>query len=275
MKRALMAVGAHADDVELNVGGSLLKYRDRDYQVVYVQSTNNMAGVWSRKQPDGTVTRERHEPKSIMPQRKKEAAAGAAMLDVQPIHLDHPQRHFWLPDGTQAELRYGGPAPDVVPADTPTILTAHEHEGPRRQVVDLILEHEPEYIVVHGLDQTDLEHVGTCLLVTRAYWEAVEQGYGGGLLHWRQGFDWLGARNCQWDTFVDTSDYFDGKLDLCAAHACQLPDPYRPDFPVRRRDSAWGAANGRRFAEVFVVVNEPKPRKQHPDFSLEIVANRR
>ena len=27
-------------------------------------------------------------------------------------------------------------------------------------------------------------------------------------------------------------------------------------------------------AEVFVVVNKPKPRKQHPDFSLEIVANR-
>ena len=39
-----MAIGAHADDIEFNAGGTICKYQDRSYELVYVLSTNNMAG---------------------------------------------------------------------------------------------------------------------------------------------------------------------------------------------------------------------------------------
>lgn len=70
-----MAIGAHADDIELNVGGTLAKYREMGYDVVYVMSTNNMSGGWSKLRPDGI--RETRLPPfdEIMPQRKLEAAA--------------------------------------------------------------------------------------------------------------------------------------------------------------------------------------------------------
>lgn len=48
-----MAIGAHADDIELNVGGTLAKYREMGYDVVYVMSTNNMSSGWSKLRPDG------------------------------------------------------------------------------------------------------------------------------------------------------------------------------------------------------------------------------
>ena len=34
MNRSIMAVGAHADDIEIQTGGTLAKYRDADYEVV-------------------------------------------------------------------------------------------------------------------------------------------------------------------------------------------------------------------------------------------------
>lgn len=37
MNRTLMAVGAHADDVELHFGGTLLKYHDKGYAAVYIE----------------------------------------------------------------------------------------------------------------------------------------------------------------------------------------------------------------------------------------------
>ena len=90
MKRSIMAVGPHCDDVEFQFGSTLLKYhREYGYRVVYVEATNNMSGAWMQKDgfpalPEGTYRREalprdghRTEyrvPWFIeMPQRKKEA----------------------------------------------------------------------------------------------------------------------------------------------------------------------------------------------------------
>jgi len=46
---SIMAVGAHCDDIEFTVAGTLLKYhREYNYDIVYVESTNNMSGLWKR-----------------------------------------------------------------------------------------------------------------------------------------------------------------------------------------------------------------------------------
>lgn len=271
MKRTLMAIGAHADDIELSVGGSLLKYRDAGYEVVYVMSTNNMSGGQSTLKPDGTLDTRRVGPAAQMKKRKSESADGARALGTVPIHLDHPQRHYNGPDGETIELRYGAVLPETVPEDVPSILTAHEDDASRKRLADLILDHDPEWIMTHGAPQQDMEHVGTCLLVTKSYMDARERGFQGGLLHWRSGFAYLGEMNVRWDTHIDISDYMEKKLDLVALHRCQIPDPYRPDFPLRVRNLAWGTASGCRAAEVFVIVQRPVLPKQYEAFSLEIV----
>ncbi len=102
-----MAVAAHADDIEPNVGGTLSKYLDQGYEIVYAMSTNNFAGCWSKVMDDDTVQVDRPVPEVIMPQCKLEAEATAKALGTKAIHLDHPQRHYNLPDGTLQELRHG------------------------------------------------------------------------------------------------------------------------------------------------------------------------
>ena len=55
-EKAVMAVFAHADDVELGCGGTLSKYREKSgYRVDYVMSTNNMSGSWCSLTPDGKL----------------------------------------------------------------------------------------------------------------------------------------------------------------------------------------------------------------------------
>ncbi len=255
MAQRIMVVGAHADDIELNTGGTLLKYRARGYEVVYVMATNNMSGIMNEVQPDGSVTRTWLGPEATMARRKRECDAAAAALGTVPIHLDHPQRHYNTGVGDKTrELRYGCERQDGVPADVPTILTAHEDEGSVKRLAELILQHDPECIFSHGPAQRDLEHTGTCMLATKGFWKAVDGGYQGGLLHWVEGHSYLGESHLRWETFVDISGWLEKKVDLIALHRCQMPNPHRPDFPPIQRCLAWGTACGCHAAEAFTFV---------------------
>ncbi len=269
-ERTLMAVGAHADDIELNCGGTLVKYRDLGYQIVYVQSTNNMSGGWTTLTPDGKRVSRLPPFDEIMTQRKREAAQAAAFFGTEPIHLDHPQRHYTAADGSVVELRYGNPAPACVPPDTPTILTACEHAPSIRRLADLILERRPEAILTHGGAMANLEHVATCLLVTKAYWKAVEDGYDGMLLHWHDlDIHLFALAYNRWDTFIEVTRQWERKLQAVGLHACQIPTPERLDFP------ACGAACGCERAETYTIVNHGRLPRRHSEFQFEILQNQR
>jgi LmbE family N-acetylglucosaminyl deacetylase len=263
--RTLMAVGAHADDIELNVGGALAKYRAAGYEIVYVMATNNMSGVWQRRQPDGSIGRTQPPYHVIMPQRKREAAAAAEAFGTTPIHLDHPQRHYTRDDGSVVELRYGCERPGCVAPDTPTILTAHEHAASVKALAELILERRPEAVMTHGPAMVDMEHVGTCLLTTKAYRQAIEAGHDGMLLHWLDiSPPIFGDTFARWDTFIDVSAYWEEKLAAIGLHACQMPDPSRLDFPE------WGPACGCSRAEVFTIGGHGRCGGPHAAFRTEI-----
>lgn len=266
--RTLMAVGAHADDIEVTVGGTLLKYRDADYDVVYVMATNNMSGNWNYLNPDGSVKYTSPPHHVIEPQRKLEAAAAAKALGTDAIHLDHPQRHYFREDTTVAEVRYGCPLPSGVAADIPTILTAYEHPPSVKRLADLILERNPEAVFTHSPIMVNIEHFATCLLVTNAYWQAVKGGYDGMLLHWQDiTVGPFGEAYVPWDTFVDVTPYWDRKFELLGLHACQIPVPGNMNLPP------WGAACGCGRAEVFHMVSKGTRPDQGTPFNLEILRN--
>jgi LmbE family N-acetylglucosaminyl deacetylase len=265
VNRALMAVGAHADDIEINVGGTLSKYHDAGYEIDYVMSTNNFSGAWKLREPDGSLKRESPPWDRIMPKRKEEAAAAAALVGAEPVHLDHPQRHFINAAGRFVELRYGVEQPGPVGTETPTILTAHEDPASVKRLADLIVARNPEAVLVHGMVMGDLEHVGTCLLTTKAYWKAVERGYQGMLLHWHDvGSGIFGDAYGRWDTYVDVSGVWQRKLDWIGVHACMIPTPAEIEYASR--EVVCGCAQ----AEVFNIVSRGRRYFDNAPFGAEL-----
>jgi LmbE family N-acetylglucosaminyl deacetylase len=270
MNRSIMAVGAHADDHELQAGGSLAKYYDLGYEIIYVMATNNMSGSWCKKMEDGSIVETNPPHDVIRPQRIREAEAAACSLGTKPIFLDHPQRHYRRSDGIQEKVRYGCELPTGVPPNVPTILTAYEDTPSVDRVVDLILDKDPEAILTHGMPMANIEHFGTCLLVTHAYRQAVERGYNGMLLYWHDlGVHLYGEAYSGWDTFVNISAYWERKIELSAFHACQKPNPEALDWPP------YGPACGCRHAEVFTIAGRTRVANQYQDFTLEILNNER
>lgn len=272
----IMAIGAHADDIELMFGGTLSKYRALGFEIVYIMSTNNMSGNKSVLHEDGTITRTHLPPDEQMALRKSECEEGARALATVPIHLDHPQRHFNGPDGELVELRYGGPVPSCVQDSMPTILTAHEDAESVRRVADLMLEHDPVCVLAHNQSSLDMEHVGTALLVMKAFRMAIEEGFRGDFLQplddrapldepvldERRVFTgdcelapawdiFFGEANACWETFVDISDWVDAKLELVGYHRCQMPTAHYPGHPSRVRVKKWGKVCGCHAAETF------------------------
>jgi LmbE family N-acetylglucosaminyl deacetylase len=280
MPQRIMAVGAHADDIEIGVGGTLAKYRDVGYEVVYVMSTNNMSGGVSELLPDGSLRTTGESTLPMMARRKRECDDAARALGTVPIHLDHPQRHYTAPDNkTTIELRYGCALPAGVPENVPSILTACEHAPSIRRLADLILEKDPEVLFTHSVSQQNIEHFATSLLVTQAFWLAVEGGFRGALLHWRDGISRLGEFNCRWETFVDYTPHLDRKMQLIGLHRCQMPKAHLPEFGHRTLATRWGQACGCGAAEVFIWVRHADYRDTqgiiHPPLTLELIRNTR
>ncbi len=257
-KQKIMSIGAHADDVEVGTGGTLAKFQEQHYEIVYVMSTNNMSGCVSELQPDGSIKRWLEGTVPMMARRKRECGDAAALLGTTPIHLDHPQRHYTGGNDQQVELRYGCKLPAGVPENVPSILTAYEDAASRKRLVDLILEHDPACIFSHGIVTTNVEHFATALLVTKCYWEAVAAGFKGAYLQWYEDYSSFGLRHTQWDTYVDISNYLDKKMELLGKHACQMPTAHYPDHGHKLRVMKNGVACGCTAAETFTWVSQDR-----------------
>ncbi len=274
-----MAIGAHADDIEIQVGGTLEKYHKNGYAVIYVMSTNNMSGIVTWLEEDGTVGRKEEPTDLMMARRKRECDAAAAEFGTTPIHLDHPQRHYTDENLESQELRYGSKLPSTVPENVPSILTAWEHKESIQKLADLMIQENPECIFTHGPAQKNLEHSATCLLVTNAYWQAVERGFKGGLLYWVEEHSHHGPSFCRWDTFIDYTPFLGRKMELIGIHKCQMPKAHFPDYGHRLVAILRGKACGVGAAEVFHWVNRPSHYTSNgPVFTelvLELIQNTR
>jgi len=275
MKRTIMAVGAHADDIEIYFGGTLLKYHAKGYAVVYVQSTNNMSGPTRVMTPNGSFTSTSHGPVTTMAYRKAECDAAAAIFDTTPIHLDHPQRHCHNDQGEQIEVRYGCALPEGVPADVPTILTAREDSASVQRLADLILDRDPEVIFTHGFVERNPEHFTTALLVINAYQRAVEAGYRGSLVQAVNRFQKLGRFNCLWETWIDITGLIGQRMAAIQKHVSQYPpdfhagaDYWRAILEERGRVCGIGAA------EAFNFINAAEPGPDDGEVLTELLQNR-
>lgn len=261
VKRVIMAVGSHADDLEINVGATLLKYHDLGYEIVYVMSTNNMSGGNHVLNADGTVTGTHESPTAMMARRQRECAEAAKVLSTTPIHLNHPQGGYFTGDGDErVMLDYGCPAPEGIPQDIPAIVMASKDEASIERLANLILEKDAECVLTHSPSDGNIEHIATSVLVAKAFWKAVDQGYEGGLLFWNEGHTLNGDFYCRWDTYIDGTGYLDKKMELIGLHRCQKPDAHLPNFGQRLLCEWRGKVCGCEVAELFIWVRRPARR---------------
>ena len=262
----VMSIGAHADDIEAHSGGTMLKCRDNKYEIVYVMTTNNMSGNVGELQADGNVKRWSEPAREFMQRRKRECDDAAAMLNTKPIHLNHPQCQYRDENDVQHTIDYGSESLPPGIEKRPSILTAYKDKASVKRLADLILEHNPCCVFAHGLSSHNIEHLGSSLLSTNAYWKAVEAGFKGALLHFREDLTSFGPINAKFDTFVDISDYLDERMELLGKHACQMPTAHYPDHGHRLRVMKKGVCCGCKAAETFTWVNH----NQIPDLDCTL-----
>ena len=251
MKKTILVVAAHADDMELSMGATALKYLDRGYDFHIVYSTNNMSGEYAWINEDGRIVSRHVPPTEEMRIRKAEAAKAAAFFGTEPVHLDYPQRHYFLDDaGTRVDVNFGSPVPEGIAADRPTILTAHEYPAEVSKLAEMIVRWDPEVIFTMGPVDTNPEHSGTCYLTMKARCKAAQAGCDNTLiycttpapLHIAPLYDCF-------DTFIDTGGYMARKNEVVGCHASQKPRPEVLDY----RDWEVGARCGCETAEAFVI----------------------
>ena len=270
MKKHILAIGAHADDLELSMGGTLLKYRAEGYTITYLLTTNNMSGGYAWIDEKGKVCSRNPQPEEEMEIRKKEAEnAAKEFFDTTVIHLNCPQRHYTGPDGKRIELDYGSIRPAWLKNETPPILLAHENKPLQKKVADLILETDPEVIISLAIGERNLEHAATGLLALSARKTAKQQGYDGCIILAMTPAPYnIAPMYDRYDTFVDTTGFMEKKYELIRKHASQKPCPESLDF----RDFSEGVKCGCETAEPFVI-GEMAQWKTGP-FTVELLKNR-
>ena len=245
MTKTIVAVGAHAGDIEIFAGGTLLKYVERGYRVVYVIATNNMSGKRVRRLPGG-VKADNPGSLEMIKLKKAEAVAAAHAVNAYPLFLEHPQ-HKCNSGGKIVELRYGCAIPEGVSEKVPSILTAHENVESRNILNDIIAGSDPEWIISHGVDNGNIEHIATAFLAAKCYRDVAGSGCKGGLLLWQEGCWDVGDTNKLWDASVDITGYMDKKEELI--NRCFSG---REEYDFRQKNKEWGAKCGCGFAEIFI-----------------------
>ena len=105
MKKSIVVMMAHADDIELTAGATLAKYADEGYRCLY--------GVLSRCNSGWVVTAENgghYEPSlDIIPRRRAEATAAAAVFGAELYYGDLLENCYTTRSGQRIAPSYTGP----------------------------------------------------------------------------------------------------------------------------------------------------------------------
>ncbi len=253
MGKLLVAIPAHADDVELNAGGTVAKWAAEGGSVHIIMATNNCSGVAIREGGDESQAR-RLLPQETTAIRHREQEAAAALIGAEVHYLDYSQRHYW--DGErEISIGYEHDAPaDPGVAGLPTILIAFQKAKHHRALGELLVSLKPDLVLTHGIYDLDPEHHAVCSLVWAAFRAHQADLADVPLRFWTPGTSCPhGMVDANYDHFEDISDFYEKKLELCHCHVSQM-SRVRLEM-VRKRAELYGVKMGVRHAEPFKTAN--------------------
>lgn len=260
--KTLVAVSAHADDAELNAGGTLAKWAAAGGAVHVVMVTNNCSGSMIPPGGDERAAR-RLPPDETMAIRRREQEAAAALLGAKVHYLDYPQRHYW--DGSQAITISYGAIPHPVPNSAiphsasrirqlPPLVIAFQQPEHVARLADLLASLRPDLVLTQTPIDLDPEHHAVASMAWQAFRLGLRALRGATLRFWTPGSSCQdGLLDPGYDHVEDISDHFEAKLALCRCHASQMTR-LRLDM-VERRAAQWGQRLGVRYAEPFRTAN--------------------
>ena len=199
MKKDIVAIGAHPDDVELGCGGTLAKMLSLGKTAAIIDLTEGELGTRGSREL-----------------RYEEAAAASKILGVT-------QRHnLQLPDGFLENIReYQMP-----------IIRLIRHYKPDFVFANAIDDRHPDHAKAAKLT------ADACFLAGLRKIETEYEGQPQEAWRPKHVFHYIQWKNLQPDFCVDISDFMEVKLAACLAYASQFYDPNstEPLTPIATQD---------------------------------------
>ena len=255
MKKCIIAVGAHADDIELRMGATLAKYIAGGYKGVYIVLTCSNSG-WNYPSPEGGPGAYSHSDEISRIRCEQEAPAAAKVLGAEcrilmtkeSLCTDRQGRTFNL---DFAEFDYIPPG--RMPIVSACVLASYVDE-----LAEIFIREEPEIVMTQPMDH-NLEH-GACQLWT---WKSFRQARikaelgrlfvakphevgGGGAL----------AGLVKADYYEDVTDSIEVNIKAMGMHRTQH-NPSEHEAGILRRTEELGKVIGVKHAEAFCRVYWP------------------
>jgi LmbE family N-acetylglucosaminyl deacetylase len=181
----ILAIGAHPDDIETSCGGTLAKYAAQGHKIFTATATNGNVG-------SATLSME-----EIAKIRKEEARKAAAVIGAEYVCLDYDDEMFF--EDKNARLAFI----DLV----------------RYCKADIILTHNPEdYNPDHELTSKIINDIAVMIPVAKI--QTRNKPYDKiPIIAYFEPVNGLGFVPTE---YVDISDYFDKKMEMCYAHQSQI-----------------------------------------------------
>lgn len=258
MKKSIVIIMAHADDIELSAGGTLAKYIAEGYQGLY--------GVMSRCNSGWTTTAEKggHYISSleIIPQRRKEAEESAKVFGAELFYGDLLENCYTKKNGSLITPSFTGTGEmndDDIPAGIPMFVAAGagawEDHPFITKLADILLKREPELVIGQNIGNLNPDHFAAALIMARAWLSASKKS--------EIGPYWIPVSGkTQPDTFpplvpnhfVDITGYEEKALTALACHKSQGMHLHEAQESRKKTWKEWGNKAGYTSAEAFVQV---------------------
>jgi LmbE family N-acetylglucosaminyl deacetylase len=263
MTRSIVAIMAHADDIEFCAGGTLAKFVGRGYRALY--------GVLSRCNSGWTVTEAKgpHYVSSldIVPRRRAEAAAAAKVFGAELYQGDLLENCYTRRDGARIVPSFVGATDlaggrvsrdDDVPAGELLAVaagagTSWKDNPTVREVARLLVEWEPELVIGQEISNFNPDHHAAALIVAMAWSVASEQK--------KIGPYWIPVGHPSADefrfspieptTFVDVTGHEERCIQAMSCHRSQGGHLEPTHRRLRESWAGWGARCGAASAEAF------------------------
>jgi LmbE family N-acetylglucosaminyl deacetylase len=185
MKKSIVAIMAHADDIDIGAGATFAKYCAQGYRALY--------GVMSRCNSGWTVTREKggHYISSleIIPKRRQEANAAAKHYGAEFYHGDLLENCYTTREGIRITPSFTGPAGiakdqidnDDLPQGKLFAVAAGAGAGntgtetPIKELTELLVAWEPELVLGQWVGNLNPDHFHAAQILAIAWQNASRQ----------------------------------------------------------------------------------------------------
>ena len=184
MQKSIVAIMAHADDIEYYAGGTFARYARLGYRLLYGVLSRCNSGYTKTAKDGGFYT----ASEDIVPQRRAEAEAAARVYGAELFQGDLLENCYTQRDGTRVVPSFTGPrtiiggSAEVGPESDLTAGTllavaagagaSWEENTYVREVADLLVEWEPQLVIGQEFTNFNPDHFAAAQIVAAAWLQA-------------------------------------------------------------------------------------------------------